>query len=221
MLKKPLLIALNKNYGRSALIKLFFTLLFQDPSNQFYKRDKESGWKYFILNESFQNLVFHNGSVDSDDQMYLYETIREYESEISYQEIESVIFQFLDSENAISLIYDNCEDNPENYDEVGFLKDIDDEMFNRTRGGMLQGYLQTAALGTFHDDVKAWLKNLCIRISLDVFSGVDIDDEKLESLLELFLDNAGLKNLAGNCVILEDNRGTIGTTKPKYGRQVF
>ena len=108
----------------------------------------------------------------------------------------------MDSENAIPLIYDNCEDNPENYDEGGFLKDIDDEMFNRTRGGMLQDYLQSAALGIFHDDIKDWLKNLCIRISLDVFSDVDIDDEKLGSLLELFLDNSGLKNLAGNYVIL-------------------
>lgn len=221
MIKEPVLKRLNKNLSNSPLVKLFLILLFDDDQNAHFEIDEDTEEKYYSLDASFHNLVYSNGSPNPDDNFYVFDTVNTFQNKTSFEEKERIIFQFLDSEEAISLIYQRCEDDSRNYDEEGCMRNIDDEIFNRTKGELLENSLKFAEKGIFQDDIKKWLSDLCIRISLDVYENQCFDEENFSALLELFLKNAGIEGMVKNYQIREDEAQIVGITEFEYNGKIF
>ena len=220
MTKKPFLKELNENLCNSPLVRLFLMLLFNNPENPEFEIDEETKCKYYILNESFENMVFSNGSLDPDDQFHVYDTINTFQNKTTFEEKESIIFQFLDSEQAMTLIYETSEENPDNLNEHGYFTETD-KIFNKTRGMLLQNYLKLAEKGSFQKDVYRWLSNLCYTVSINFIPDETMDDENLLYHLNLFLDGIGVKRMLTKYPITEGNAQILGETEFTYGGTIF
>lgn len=220
MKTKSFLDEINDSYNHSPLLQLFLMLLFDKPENLEFNIDEETESRFYNLNESFENMVFSNGSLDQDNQFHLYDTVHTFQNKTTFEEKESIIFQFLDSEEAMELIYETSQDNPDNLDENGYFRETD-EIFNRSRGMLLQNYLKFAEEGKFHKDIDKWLSNLCYTVSINFLQDENINDENLLYHLKLFLDGIGIKQMVKNYKITDDDSQILGETEFTYGGKVF
>ena len=107
------------DHDKSILTPLLNLLLFGQKES-FLIKEGSFQTTYYILSEGCERLVFANGDLDPDDELYIYECIWEYAKEISILEKVKLLLIYIESEEAEKVIDHKVE-------QVDFNQQISEE----------------------------------------------------------------------------------------------